>query len=393
MPDPQTPAALQDTVRLPCPSCGSELQWSAEHKQIVCDYCGYREEMDHSRDKVVEQSLADAAAKMEDFVPEAVNKKVFDCQNCGAHFMVESDKVAVNCGFCGSQNINLEAYAHQYIQPVGIIPFYVSRDEAERLFKAWIKRGWFRPNALKRGADLDRLHGIYIPFWTYDAQTESDWEGEAGTYYYETRTVRVNGKMTQQRVRRTRWRWHSGHLSHFFDDVLIPATQGLNHDRLERITPYRLPEVVNYDPRLLVGWESEIYGMEVDEGYQLADRQMEHLIRNMCSAQLGGDTQRNLRVNSTKFDQTFKHIILPVWLSSYQFGGKTYHFSINGQTGKLAGDKPYSWVKITLAVLFVLLLIGAFVYLNELGYFDGGGPRMDTPRDVQPVDPNSFQFE
>ncbi len=360
---------LEDTISPDCPSCGSQLSYSAEHKMIACNYCGYREEIDNSSDEVVEQSLHEAVERVQDFVPEDAGKKVFDCQNCGAKFMVESDKVNVSCGFCGSRNVNLEAYNHQYVKPIGIIPFYISRDEAAQRFKEWIRRGIFHPNKLKKLAAVEDLHGLYIPFWTYDAQTESKWSGEAGFYYYETKRVRVNGQMQTKQVQKVRWTYRKGHLSHFFDDILVIASGGLEQRQVERILPFRMEEIVNFDPRLLVGWEAEVYSLEVDDGYQHADRIMDQKIRNMCSAQLGGDTQRNLHVQSSKTDQTFKHIILPLWLCSYSYNNKTYRFTINGQTGKVHGQKPLSWIKITLAILAFAAFIFAIWYARESGMF------------------------
>ncbi len=362
---------LENTISPDCPSCGSNLAYSAEHKKISCDYCGYQEEIDHSNDKIVEQSLKEAVHSARDYTPEALGKKVFDCGNCGAKFMVETEQVKVNCGFCGSKNVNLEAYDHKYIQPIGIIPFYISRFEAERIFEKWINRGWFHPSKLKRLAAVEDLHGIYIPFWTYDAQTESQWRGEAGYYHYETKQVRINGRMQTKQVRKTRWKYRSGNLSHFFDDVLVVASGGLEQKHINRVLPFRLEELVNFDGRLMVGWESEVYQTEVDEGHQIADRIMDDKIRNMCSAQLGGDTQRNLSVESHKSGQTFKHIVLPLWICSYMYNNKVYHFTINGQTGKVNGQKPLSWVKIAFLIsLFFLFLFGVW-YLRESGVLRG----------------------
>lgn len=358
---------LEDTLYLPCPSCGSELSYSAEHKKITCNYCGYQEEIDRSNDKIVEQSLAKAASKIKLHNPEETGKKVFDCGNCGSRFMVESDALKINCGFCGSNNLNLEAYDHQYIKPIGIVPFYISRAEAEKLFAKWIKQGWFHPSKLKRLAAIDNLHGIYIPFWTYDAQTDSNWSGEAGYYYYETRRVRVNGKMQNQQVRKTRWRHHAGCLSHFFDDVLVVASHNLKQKEIQPIMPFRLKELVNYDPRLMVNWEAELYDLEVDKGYQIAEQIMDSRIRQMCSAQLGGDTQRNLRIAGTKHSQTFKHIVLPLWICSYVYQNKVYRFFINGQTGKVRGQKPISWVKIISLVGLFILFIFSIYWLKESG--------------------------
>jgi DNA-directed RNA polymerase subunit RPC12/RpoP len=358
---------LEDTLHLPCPSCGSQLEYSADTKSISCAYCGYEEAVDRSKDKVIEQSLAEAASNINSFQPEEQGRKVFNCGNCDARFMVQSEEVKINCAFCGSTNVNLEAYKHQYLQPIGIIPFYISRIEAEKKFEEWLGRGWFHPNKLKRLAAIENLHGIYIPFWTYDAKTESTWRGEAGYYYYVQERLMVRGKVQLKKVRKTRWEQHSGALQHFFDDVLVVASSGLKQQKIQRILPYRLEEIVNYDPRLMLGWEAELYDVEVDRGYQRADVIMDSRIRQMCSAQLGGDTQRNLRVSSRKHSQTFKHIVLPLWICSYTYQNKLYHFLINGQTGRVDGEKPTSWIKIIFLVLLFALFIFAVYLLRQSG--------------------------
>ncbi|MEM9824080.1 MAG: hypothetical protein AAF985_23545, partial [Bacteroidota bacterium] len=319
--------ATIDALNLPCPSCGGQLLYSARHKKISCGHCGYLEEIDDSKDKVVERSLAAALETSEEFVPEELGKNVFECGNCGARFMVELEQVKVSCAFCASKNVNVEAFERQLIRPIGIIPFYISREEALRLFREWIGQGLFHPNKLKKLSEVDDLHGLYIPFWTYDAQVSADWSGEAGYYYDEVKTVRVNGQTQQQTVRKIRWTRRSGHLDHFFDDTLVVASDGLEQRFLEKILPFRLEEVVNFDPRLLMGWEAEVSNIDVNQGYQIAEQIMDHKLRNMCSAQLGGDTQRSLRVTSQKYEQTFKHIILPVWLCSYSYNNKIYHFT------------------------------------------------------------------
>lgn len=361
----EDPQYLSSTIQLPCPSCGSRLHYSASTKKITCEYCGYLEDVNEANDKVVEKSLHDAIAKVTDFIPEQTGKRVYDCVNCGANFMVDSDQVRINCGFCGSTKVNVEAFDHQYIEPSGIVPFYVSRSEADNIFKKWVSRGWFHPSKLKKLDEVEQLHGVYLPFWTFDAQADAEWSGEAGHYYYETKMVRVNGKMQQKRVRKIRWTYRSGRLSHFFDDILVVAANGLTQKDVERILPFRLSEVVNFDPRLMVGWEAEIYNVEVDDGYKRGEVIMDYKLRNMCSAQLGGDTQRNLHVTNNKYNQTFKHIILPIWLCSYYYNNKLYHFTINGQTGKVYGKKPYSWWKIGFAVLLCVLFILGVVALAE----------------------------
>jgi len=283
--------------------------------------------------------------------------------------MVEPERVKFRCGFCGSDKVNVEAFEHRYIKPAGIIPFYVSLDQAQSAFRKWIQQGWFHPNKLKRKAAVENLHGVYLPFWTYDAHTNSSWSGEAGYHYNETVRMNVNGRMRTQQVQKTRWQRRSGRLDHFFDDILVVASESIPQEMVERALPFRLEEVVNFDPRLMIGWESEVYQLEVDAGYEKADTIMDYKIRHMCSAQLGGDTQRNLHVQSSKSGQTFKHIMLPIWICTYMYQNKVYRFLVNGQTGRVYGQKPLSWVKIGLIILLFVLFIVAIVWARESGIF------------------------
>jgi hypothetical protein len=152
-------------------------------------------------------------------------------------------------------------------------------------------------------ANLEDLNGIYIPFWTFDAQTESRWSGEAGHYYYENQSIRVNGQMQTQRVQKTRWERRSGNLSHFFDGVLVNESEGLDNPKFQRIlTSYRLDEVVNFDARLILGWRAEVYNLEVNDGYDIADKIMDAWIRGMCISRLCGDTNRNLSIQTEKMN-------------------------------------------------------------------------------------------
>ncbi len=362
---------IEKLLDVDCPSCGSKLFYSAEHRQISCHHCGYKEDYQRDNGQVVELDLNAALQQLTYFVPEKTDKKVYDCKSCGAKFMVDVDKTRVNCGFCGSENVNLEAFDHKYIQPSGILPFEVPKKKAEDLFKDWVGKGWFHPGKLKTLARLDGLHGVYIPFWTFDADTSSDWKGEAGFNYYESVRVKVGDSYQQQQVKKVRWEWRSGHLNHFFDDVIVSASSNLEQRFLDRILPFKMEQTVNFDARLMVGWESEIYGVELDQGWKKGNEIMDEQLRFMCMQALGGDTQRNLSVKTEKCNETYKHVILPVWLCSYRFNEKIYRFVINGQTGKVHGQKPIAWWKVILVILIFVLFIASIVWMRESGIFAG----------------------
>ncbi len=350
-----------------CPSCGAGLKYSAEHRKLSCGYCGFKEELDTSNDKVVEQNLNESLQKLRTYQPPKLEQVQFNCGNCGAIFIQLHDEVQANCGYCGSKNVNPSAYEQRFVEPHGMLPFYISKKEAAKQFEDWIKKGWFHPNKLKKLSVIENLHGVYVPFWTFDAQSEAHWSGDAGFYYYTTHQVRVNGRMTTQRRRHTRWERRSGNFRHFFDDILILASSILKQSTVQKIFPYRLNEVINFDPKLVIGWEAEVYQIELNQGHQKGEIIMDHRLRQMCSARLGGDTQRNLYVQSKKWDHTYKLLILPLWICTYIYNNNTYHFEINGQTGKVTGEKPLSYVKIAFAILFAISIILLIVWLRESG--------------------------
>lgn len=356
---------LKEVVGLPCKSCGNQLRYNVALQKLKCDYCGSTEDISRANDKVVERDLKQVINKAKWFSPEKNAQKVFDCQNCGAKFSVQASAVNVDCAFCGSKNVNEEAFEHKFIQPNGIAPFTITFDQAHEKFKVWIKKGWFHPNKLKDIAKADHIHGIYIPAWTYDAKSYSTWTGQAGYYYYVTQSYTENGQVKTRQVRKVRWEPRSGNFNNSFNDILISASKGLKQPYMKGLEPFKLYDAINFSPEFLVGWESEVYDVEVDQGYRSAEGEMDIRNRSKASSALGGDTQRFLKVNSSYSDQTFKLLLLPVWMASYSFKGKEYSFTVNGQTGRVYGKKPISAMKIIILILVIAAIAFTVYYLEE----------------------------
>jgi predicted RNA-binding Zn-ribbon protein involved in translation (DUF1610 family) len=357
---------LESVLELPCPSCGGALSYSATKEEINCNHCGFVKPYDQASDMVEELSLDNAVKNMSHFTPKAIHKKVIDCGACGSRIMIEDDAVSVRCNFCGSEKVNESAMDKNLIQPQGVIPFKIDKKTAKDKFQVWIKEGWFKPNKLKKLAALGDLHGIYVPFWTYDAKTYTQWSGQAGYHYHVTESYTDSeGESQTRQVQKTRWEHRSGSFDKFFDDVLIVASRGLPHKVITPIYPFDLDKVVNYTNALMVGWEAEIYSLDVLEGYHVAEEQMDLELKKMAKDAIGGDEQRHLSTDVQKWGQTFKHIILPVWICSYIYNDKSYQFAVNGQTGKINGTKPTSWAKVVLLILFiVLIIVGIYFMVN-----------------------------
>jgi hypothetical protein len=244
-----------------------------------------------------------------------------------------------------------------------MVPFKLDKDKAEALFDKWIGKGWFRPSDLKKLKELENIRGVYMPFWTYDSKAQSHWTADAGYYYYVTESYYVHqgGKRVRKtrRKRKTRWVPASGSHSYFYDDVLVPASKGLDRSLVEKIYPYQLNELKPYKPEYIVGWMAEEYSIDVQGGWEIARLKIHSSERSKCGAMVPGDTYRNLRVNSHLSKMTYKHVLLPLWIASYKYKKEVYHFMVNGQTGKIDGQKPWSWIKISLAITAGVLACAA----------------------------------
>jgi hypothetical protein len=284
------------------------------------------------------------------------DKTAVQCQSCRAISVLDPDKVGSRCQFCGSAQLVPYTETQDTFRPESLLPLKISEGQARDLIRAWYRRQWFAPNALGSKALTDTVRGVYLPYWTFDAHAHAEWTADAGRYYYTMERGR--------RVRRVEWTPASGELSHAFDDDLVPASLGVAPHWLRGIEPFPTNELVPYDPGYLAGWTVERYQLDLVAAAQTARADMEAELHRLCAAQVPGDTYRNLNVRATFTDQTFKHILVPVWLLTYTYGTRSYQVVINGVTGAAAGGRPWSWIKILLLIVAVVLVLLVYASLT-----------------------------
>jgi len=225
---------------------------------------------------------------------------------------------------------------------------------------------WFRPNTLKSLARPDALKGIYLPYWTYDALTQSWWNAESGTHYYVTETYSSGGKTKTRVVRKTRWTWVNGTHNAFYDDVITAGSNTLPSELREGIEPFETKALQPYTPEAIAGFQAENYQNDMLECWPHAKNQMEAAIHDACAAQVPGDTYRNLRVSTHYSNQTYKLCLLPTWVANYRFNGKIYRYLVNGYSGKVHGEAPWSWAKITSTVVALGgIAYGIYMYVQN----------------------------
>ncbi|SMC50480.1 TFIIB-type zinc finger domain-containing protein [Primorskyibacter flagellatus] len=364
MPD-EFPTLAQSEHRFPCDQCGADMRFDPDAGQLVCDHCGNTAEVAQAGPWTggIREIDFDRAIRGDMSEAEIEETRVTKCPNCGASVEFDADIHATECPFCATPVVT-DTGAHRHIKPRGLLPFRLSQEEARSAMNDWLGGLWFAPGGLQDYARKGRkMNGIYVPYWTFDADTKSQYRGERGTVYYETRTVTRDGKTEQVRVQKIRWRAVSGRVARFFDDVLVLASTSLPKKFTDALEPWDLSELETYRPEFLAGFRAEGYGVQLEDGFGEARQIMDRQIARDIRFDIGGDRQRIHSVATDVDDVTFKHILLPVWLAAYKFRGKTYRFVVNGRTGRVQGERPWSPWKITAAVILGLIIAGCVGFI------------------------------
>ncbi|MCO4825584.1 MAG: primosomal protein N' (replication factor Y) - superfamily II helicase [Amylibacter sp.] len=358
--------------KFPCNTCGSDMRFAPGTNQLLCDHCGAVEPIGSTTNATAIKEL-DFKQALRDELPKSETAKIntISCENCGAHVEFDSKTHAAECPFCATPVVTGTGTERQ-IKPRALVPFVLSEPNARRQMTDWLGSLWFAPNGLQEYARKGRaLQGIYVPYWTYDADTKSTYSGSRGDIYYVTEQVRVkrDGKsvVENRQVQKVRWSPARGRVARFFDDVLVLASKSLPKSYTDALAPWDLSALTPYDPQYLAGLRAEGYTIALDDGFDEARHHMDRMILRDVKFDIGGDKQRVNHVDTAISDVTFKHVLLPIWMAAYKYRGTTYRFVVNGQTGAVRGERPYSKIKIAIAIISGLIiagLLGAVIALN-----------------------------
>lgn len=296
----------------------------------------------------------------------------FHCDSCGADIDVPSDLNSLRCPFCDSTYVvKQSSQSSARRRPEFVIGFAITKQKATELFFEWLgKNSWFRPGDLKHRAVTDKQQGIYVPFWHFTLKSHSKWSARIGEYWYrtETYTVTVNGKReTRTRtVQETEWWPLSGIFRKYYSGYMVSASKGLPQREALAIQPYRLTSMMRFRPHFLAGWMLEEYSLTREEALGVAKSEFVKREKESIARFLPGDTYSSLNVFTNFEEGDTDLVLLPVHVMAYQYRGQVYRFLVNGQTGKVYGEKPWSTKRIVAAIIAVGLLILIGVLLIAL---------------------------
>jgi len=358
------PGTQASATAFPCNSCGAGLEFSPGASALKCPYCGQENRLDKTVEQVQELDFYEFFARAAE-QGETEEKQTVTCTSCSAVATVDKDISMNRCPFCGSQ-LSAQARASRLIKPGAVLPFKVTRNQAAEEFRRWLSGLWFAPGELKQYARASGgIQGMYIPCWTYDSRVTTQYEGQRGEDYYETEQSREEGpsgkSVTRTRqVTRTRWHHARGTVENRFDDVLVLAGRSLPAGIISSLEPWDLKNLVPYSDEYMSGFQAEAYQLDLGEGFEKAKAIMDGAVRRSIERDIGGNRQQITLARSQYDDITFKHVLLPVWISAYRYRDKTFRFIVNARTGQVQGERPWSVFKIAMSVvgiLFVLLVI------------------------------------
>jgi DNA-directed RNA polymerase subunit RPC12/RpoP len=352
-----------------CPNCGASTKFDVASGGVACEYCGYVKTI-HAKEvgkqaQSFEFTLPELQVKQAGAIDD---RKQLTCGNCGAELSLPVENISATCPFCGSNKVNLRKTLSEKLRPNWLISFKIKPNDLLNIAREWLGKGWFHPKDLSSLVSLDHFHGIYMPFWTFSTSIDASWKAEVGHEHQET--YFQNGERKTRTV--IRWRWESGNVLLAIKDWLTEGSKNINTHIFENIKPFDLNQLIQYNPDYLAGWQSQTYNIQLEDAWTFAKGEIREKAKSACYSDIGSSHVRNFRMSADFDKEKWRLILLPLYLASYQFEDQTYQVMVNGQSGKIAGEKPVEWWKVWLAIAAILSpgVISGFYGLVSSVLFD-----------------------
>ncbi len=346
-----------DVTDKKCPNCGATVTYDPDTLSMTCDYCGYHKELPKPEDgNKASEEIDFNSAKLRTSKDWGAQKKNIVCKNCGGTAVYDMTETASTCPFCGSTSVMPVDDDEDVMAPGGVVPFEISQEKAAELFKMWLKKKLFAPNAAKKGCEAKEFKGIYLPYWTFDSQTTSSYSAEYGKDY-------------KDKDGNTKTRWYRCHGIHdeFIDDEVVYASKKTNDAHIKAVSSFDFNKLRDYDPQFIAGFAAERYSVGLDDGWKEAQvsikKKLESHIRDNVRARYRADRVKNVQLATSYDNITFKYLLAPIWISNFKFNGTIYNFVVNGQTGRIAGKSPVSALRVAVAIIIAIIVLAIAAYV------------------------------
>ncbi|MGV6972687.1 TFIIB-type zinc ribbon-containing protein [Bacillus halotolerans] len=334
-----------------CPNCGSDMAFDSESGSLSCGSCGRQDNIESLPKENIAARFSEDEAKE------------YQCENCGAVLITEAETTATTCSFCGGAAILADRLSG-HLAPAKVIPFTISKQEAEQAFRKWCKKGLLTPRGFMSADRIKSITGMYIPFWMFDLNSEVQ--------------VRANCTRVHQYEEGDYICTETEHFEAFRDinldylKIPVDASEKMNDELMEKLEPYSYDQLKDFQTAYLAGYIAEKYNYTDEELFPRAKEKISSYIDSYIHSAFSGYTSVNVRDKHihTQNVNSF-YVLLPVWMVSYDYERAEHTFAMNGQTGKVVGKPPISSGKV--AAWFSGIAGGTFLALKLVSLMMGGG--------------------
>ena len=329
-----------------CTNCGSTMRYDVDKGGLVCEYCGSFKAMPKPEETSVDEMDFNSAFR-DVSTDWGISKRNVTCDQCGSIMFFDPDQMSSVCPFCGSPIVLSEQEADCGIAPSAIIPFCVSKEDVAKRFYFWNRFAFWSPENFRTGKVLGNLVGLYVPYWTFDADTSSNFTGEFG-YDYEKNDTTY-----------TRWEERSGKLDLFIDDAQVCASKKFVNDKLlNQVARFDASKLVPYTPDALVGFAAEKYTISIDDAWNMARQgSIRNKLEYEATKKVNADRRKKIDMDTAYSNIKFKLILVPVWLTACRYKGKSYNVVASGFDNRGNCRRPVSVPKMILLILLFLCLL------------------------------------
>jgi len=348
----------------PCPGCGGTLLFDPADQKLRCPSCGHAQDIVGAEGRaVVEQDLQAATATLRSGAADRVSQRIEGekevvCQSCGGRTTFTGSLTSTRCPYCATPIQREDVHeAPDRLAVDGVLPFQIDEKRAKAAIDDWIGSRWLAPREFKRYHQKGSFASVYAAYFTYDADAHTRYTGKRG----ENRTVTVGSGDNRRTETRTDWHRVSGHVRDQFDDLTVLANEGFDPDHVHDLEPWPTQSAQPFSADFLAGHLCRTYDNDVGECFTEAQSRMKGTIEQSVRRDIGGDKQQVDDLDTDFRDLTFKHLLLPMWLLTVNYGGKAFQTFINGATGEVHGDYPWSKAKIAAIVVAALVVIAILI--------------------------------
>ena len=328
----------QTTSDNKCPSCGATLAYDPATGRLVCNFCGSTVEL---KTMPVAPGLGytlDALQNNQGRHLLTTDSKLLICGTCGGQFLADKSSLSGLCPYCGSNSITESGNTSGMLEPTGVIPFKISKDEAQNVFRQWISARRLAPLDLKNNSEITDLVGVYVPYWVFDCDTYTPYKGKFGKTYGSVK------------------------------NLTLVASSRLEKDAYwKSVSKFDFNFMKKYDPNLLAGFWSESYTVDGTTAWQTAMGKIYDMIHRSIKNLENADVVAKIDMKPEASNVRAKYVLAPIWITSFDYHGTIYRVLINGQTGNIVGTWPRSLKRIFIIIglvaggLFTISLIRALI--------------------------------